>query len=46
VNDPSGVAVVEPIAELVDKQFDLVSCHGGFVLAHVFFEVIVDQFKH
>jgi hypothetical protein len=46
VDDPSGVAVVESVAELIDKEFDLVGSHGGFVLAHVFFEVIVDQFKH
>jgi hypothetical protein len=46
VDNPSGMAVVESVAELVDKQFDLIRCHGSFVLAHVFFEVVVDQFKH
>jgi hypothetical protein len=46
MDNPSGMAVIESIAELIDEQFDLVGCHGGFVLAHVFFEIIVDQFKN
>lgn len=45
VNDSAGMAVVEPITELVEEQLHLVRSHGGLVLAHVLLQVVVDQLE-
>jgi hypothetical protein len=45
VDDPARVAVVDTVAKLEEKEFDLVGSHGKFVFAEVFLHVILDQFK-
>lgn len=40
------MAVVDAVTELVKEELDLVSSHGMFVLAEVFLEIILDQFKY
>lgn len=45
VDDATGVAVVDAVAELVEEQFDLILTHAGFVFTQPFLEVVIDQFK-
>jgi hypothetical protein len=40
------MAVVDAVTELVKEELDLVRSHCMFVLAQVFLEIILDQFKY
>ncbi len=46
MNNSSGVAVVNAIDKLKNKEFDLVISNCVFILGHVLFKVIVDKLKH
>ena len=45
MDNPSGVAVVDAVAELVDEEFGLVGAEGVLVLLHVLLEVVIYKFK-
>lgn len=45
VDDPSCMAVVDSIAELKEKQFDEIGSHSEFMLAKVFFQIVVEQLE-
>ena len=46
MNNSSGVAVVNAIDKLKNEEFDLVISNCVFILRHVLFKVIVNEFKH
>lgn len=46
VDNSAGVAIVEPITELIEEEFDLIGGHGGLVLTHILLKVIVDQLEN
>lgn len=45
MDDSSGMAVVDSVAELIEEKFDLICSHGVFVFAEIFFHIIVNEFK-
>ena len=45
MDNPSRVAVVDSVAELIEKELGLVRCHGEFMLAQVLFHVVFNQLK-
>lgn len=45
MDDSSGVAVVDAVAELIEEQFDLILTHSMFVFTKVLFHIVVDKLK-
>ena len=45
MDDASGVAVVDAVAELIEEQFDLILSHGGFVFSQPLLEIVLYQLK-
>ena len=45
MDDPSAVAVVDSVAELIHEHLDFRVEHDMFVLGEEFFEVAVDHFE-
>lgn len=45
MDDASGVAVVDAVAELIEEHFDLILSHGGFVFSQPLLEIVLDQLE-
>ena len=42
MNNPAGMAIVDTVAKLIKEELSLIGAHGSFMLAQVFFEVVVN----
>ena len=45
MNNPPGVAVVDSIAKLIEKEFHLILTHSMFVFTQVFLHIVIHKFK-
>ena len=45
MDDPPGMAVVDPIDKLVEEQFQLIRADSMFMLRHVFLQIVIDEVK-
>ena len=46
MDDSPGVAIVNPIDELIKEKFDLILRDGVLVLRHIFLEIVVNILKN